>query len=164
MAEQIPSQSKPRSDQPDADRGWTDDGHTIVPTIECEGAGIRVVCPGPDRCKAKYGCERCEASGYIYVDDEEQPCPVCDEDGKNPARFDECWLIDGLSYAGSDAESCRDGEQTDVTAGHEIVWRDQGSYDDPQPEWKSKGVESYDARQVRLRAERLAETEARNVA
>lgn len=158
------SHLKPRSDQPDADRGWMDDGHTIVPTIECEGAGVRIVCPGPDSCKAKYGCTHCSASGYVYVDDEEKPCPVCDEEGRDPAQSDKCWLIETISYVGSDAEMCHNGETTDITAGHEIVWRDQGSYDDPQPIWKSKGIEGYEERQRRLMAERRAEMEARRAA
>lgn len=151
----------PRGDQHPHDRGWTDDGHTIVPTIECESAGVRIVCPGPDRCMAKFGCEHCEASGYVYVDDEEQPCPVCDEDGRSPNRLNECWLIEAISFIDSDAALCVNGEQTDITSGHEIVWQDHGAYDDPQPVWKSKGVESYDDRQRRLRAERQAEMEAR---
>lgn len=154
----------PRGDQSEYDRGWHDDGHTIVPTIECEGAGVRIVCPGPDRCKAKYGCERCEASGYVIGDDEEQPCPVCGEEGIDPSRLDRCWLIETISFIDSDAALCMNGEQTDVTAGHEIVWQDHGSYDDPQPVWKSRGVESYDDRQRRLRAERAAELEARRAA
>lgn len=155
------SDAAPRGDQPDNDRGWTDDGHTIIPTVELEAIGVRIVCPGPDRCRAKYGCDRCSAGGYIYDDGEEKPCPICDEDGIDPGRADRCWLSETAGYDCTVAEMCRNAEMVDALAGHEIVWRDPGSWDDPQPEWKSKGVESYDARVVRKRNEHLAEMETR---
>lgn len=69
------------------ERTYTEDGHVI----EVTETHCRARCTEPDDCACHTACDECTGSGYVYDDqDEEQPCPVCDESGLREPH--ECYI------------------------------------------------------------------------
>lgn len=57
---------------------YRDDGHVIVLRDDRQ---CTVECTRPDDCASHTACEGCEGAGFVYPEDEETPCPKCDESG-----------------------------------------------------------------------------------
>lgn len=79
---------------------WINDGHVLV--IEQDGGApeegdvrVSVECPG-DGCRGGFvACERCEGSGRVYDDaDDEHDCPECGATGWDGGKRT-CWLTSG---------------------------------------------------------------------